>query len=165
VSSDQKFLERFGTVFLDSYFVVDRNRRILQFNESFVQMIGYRPAQRRTVAGQQCFDLLKLEICRERCIALTCLERNGPVRMEEIKGKTPDGRDLVLELSAVPVRGDNDEVVGVFVTHRDVTDERRLKDRYVHEQEEQRSKTETLLKIIRDKDDELDKLRGAGGRR
>jgi PAS domain S-box-containing protein len=159
VNGDEKFLERFGAVFLDSYFVVDRNRRISQFNEAFVQMIGYRPAQKRHVPGSHCFDLLKLEICRERCIALTCLERNGPVRMEEIRGKTPDGRDLVLELSAVPVRNEKGEVNGVFVTHRDVTDERRLKDRYLAEQQEQRTKVESLLKIIRDKDEELDAVK------
>jgi PAS domain S-box-containing protein len=148
-----------GPVFLDSYFVVDRNRRIQAFNEHFVQLIGYRPAQRRTVPGQQCFDLLKLEICKDNCIALKCLEKNGPVRMSEIKGKTPDGRDLVLELSAVPVRNEHNEITGVFVTHRDVSDERRLKTRFTEEQVEQRTKVETLLKIIRDKDEELAKLK------
>ncbi len=163
---DDRFLERFGPVFLDSYFVVDRNRRITAFNEAFVQLIGFRPAQRRKIAGTQCFELLKLEICRERCIALQCLERNGPVRMEEIHGKTPDGRDLVLELSAVPMRADGGDIVGVFVTHRDVTDERRLKTRYMHEQTEHKTQIDALLKIIRDRDEELHRLRDeAKGRR
>jgi PAS domain S-box-containing protein len=156
VADEDKVIEQFGPVFLDSYFVVDRNRRIKAFNETFVQMIGFRPAQKRHVAGSHCFDLLKLEICRERCIALACLEKNGPVRMEEIKGKTPDGRDLVLELSAVPTRNEAGDITGVFVTHRDVTDERNLKDRYLKEQQEHRTKVESLLRIIRDKDEELD---------
>ncbi len=154
-----KVLESFGPVFLDSYFVVDRNRRITDFNEAFVQMVGYRPAQRRQVAGSHCFDILKLEICRERCIALACLERNGPVRMEEIRGKTPDGRDILLELSAVPMRDDDGDITGVFVTHRDVTDERNLKDRYLKEQEEHQNKVQSLLQIIRDKDEELAAVR------
>ncbi len=155
MSGDEKFLERFGPVFLDSYFVVDRNRRVTHFNEPFVQMVGFRPAQKRRIAGTPCFELLKLEICRDRCIALSCLERNAPVRMEEIHGKAPDGRDVVLELSAVPIRDKKDEVIGVFVTHRDVTDERRLKTRYLQEQAEHKSKVEALLKILRDKEEEL----------
>lgn len=162
MAGDERFIERLGQVFLDSYFVVDRNRRITHFNESFVQLIGFRPAQRRTIAGSQCFELLRLEICRERCIALTCLERNAPVRMEEIQGKAPDGRDLVLELSAVPIRDEREQIVGVFVTHRDVTDERRLKTRYLEQQQEHKNKVEALLQIIRDKDEELARLKGRG---
>jgi PAS domain S-box-containing protein len=160
VAGDEALLDRLGAVFLDSYFVVDRNRRIVRFNEHFVQLVGFRAAQRRQVPGRQCFDLLKLEICRERCIALACLEKNAPVRMSEIKGSTPDGRALVLELSAVPMRDETGHISGVFVTHRDVTDERNLKERSVEDAQQAKVQRETLLKIIQEKDEEIARLRG-----
>jgi PAS domain S-box-containing protein len=158
VAKELEFIDRVGPVFFDSYFVVDRERKILKFNDGLVQLLGFRPAQKRRIAGTACYELLKLEICRERCIALKCLEKDGPVRMEEIRGKTPDGRDIILELSAIPLRDDAGRIEGVMVTHRDVTDERRLKTKYEAEQTERRSEREALLKIIKDRDAEIERM-------
>ncbi len=130
MSDDLEAINRIGPVFFDSYFVVDKERRITAHNAVFEQLLGLRPAQRRAIDGTHCFELLKLEICKEQCIAVECLKKNAPVRKEEIKGKTSTGRDLVVEISAIPLRDDAGVVVGVFVTHRDVTDERRLKTRF-----------------------------------
>ena len=152
-------MNRFGPVFFDSYFVVDSDRRIRQHNGVFEQMLGLRPAQRRSVTGTHCFELLQLEICKDRCIAVECLKRNAPVRMEEIHGKTPSGRELVLELSAIPLRDTSGNVVGVFVTHRDITDERRLKTRFKETQAELDKKIADLEKLVAEKDTELVQLR------
>ena len=159
MADDLKAIERLGKVFFDSYFVVDRERRIQDFNEGFVQLLGLRPAQRRTLKGTHCHKLLALEICRDRCIALECLTRGGPVRKEEIRGTTPNQRALVLELSAIPLFNEAGQISGVFVTHRDVTDERRLKTRYLEEQEEHRKERDTLLKILKEREEELEDLR------
>lgn len=152
-------MARFGPVFFDSYFVVDKERRIRQHNGVFEQMLGLRPAQRRAIDGSHCFDLLKLEICQDRCIAVECLKRNAPVRMEEIRGKTQSGRDIVLELSAIPLRDETGQVVGVFVTHRDVTDERRLKTRFTDAQAEHDKKLAELQARLKSAEDELVQLR------
>lgn len=163
MSSDQDFLKHFGTVFLDSYFVVDADRKLQSFNQGFGQMLGLSSGERRRAVGKPCYELLHLEICRERCIALECLERQSAVRMEEIRGRTPDGsRDLVLELSAVPVRSESGAIEGVFVTHRDVTDERRLKERYDEESKDHAEERSSLLKIIEEREAELLELRGGG---
>ncbi|MEE8410777.1 MAG: PAS domain-containing protein [Myxococcota bacterium] len=164
MAGDDAFIDRFGPVFLDSYFVVDRERRITSFNPALLQLLDLRPTQRRELTGKPCYELLNLEICRDQCIALQALARDGHVRVEEILGKTHDGRDLVLELSAIPLHDANKKVTGVFVTHRDVTDERRLKTRQVEEKEEHLKEREALLKIIRDRDEELTDLRNKVGR-
>ena len=64
-----------------------------------------------------------------------------------------------------PLRDANKKVTGVFVTHRDVTDERRLKTRQIEEKEEHLKEREALLKIIRDRDEELTDLRSKVGRK
>ncbi|MBI3178873.1 MAG: PAS domain-containing protein, partial [Deltaproteobacteria bacterium] len=152
--NDRDAIERLGKVFFDSYFVVDRERRVESFNEGFVQLLGMRPAERRQIKGTCCYDLLKLEICRDHCIALEALDKGDHVRKEEIHGTTANGREVVLERSAMPLKDEAGRVVGVFVTDRDVTDERRLKTRYLEETESHRNERETLLKIIRDRDEE-----------
>src|SRR5690349_14262229 len=120
MTDDRDAIDRLGSVFFDSYFVIDRERRIQSHNEGFIQLLGLRPAQRRNVPQRPCYELLQLEICKGDCIALKALEKNANVRMEEISGKTPDGREIVVEASAIPLRDANGDVEGVFVTHRDV---------------------------------------------
>ncbi|MBI5510821.1 MAG: PAS domain-containing protein [Deltaproteobacteria bacterium] len=159
MADDLKAIERLGKVFFDSYFVVDRERRIIDFNEGFVQLLGLRPAQRRTLKGTHCYKMLSLDICKDHCIALECVTRGAPVRKEEIHGKGPNERELVLELSAIPLANEANEITGVFVTHRDVTDERRLKTRYLAEQEAHGKERDTLLRIIKEREEELEELR------
>lgn len=156
---DFGFLERFGPVFLDSFFVVDKDRRIQLINQPFAEMLGLRTGQKRAAIGKSCFELLNLDICKSGCIVLQCLAKNGPVRLEEVKGKTPDGRDLVLALSAIPLTGSDGKIAGVFVTHRDVTDERSLMTRYVDLQKQSKAKVDALLSIIQEREAELAKLR------
>jgi PAS domain S-box-containing protein len=155
---DQEAVEKLGPVFIDSYFVVDRDRRILNHNGTFTQMLELRGADRRKAKGSPCYDLLRLEICQNGCIALQCMEKNAPVRMNEIRGRTKDGRELVLELSAMPIRDANGQTTGVLVTHRDVTDERRLKERYLEEETEHKKERLGLLRVIEERDVEIEKL-------
>lgn len=161
MSSDEEFVKRFGAVFLDSYFVVDKDRHLLGFNQAFSQMLELRPSERRKLIGEHCYDKLRLEICKDRCIALEAIKKDSAVRMEEIRGTTAEGRELVLELSAIPLKDENGQTTSVFVTHRDVTDERRLKARYLDEQSDHRRERSSLLRIIEDREIELEDVRKA----
>lgn len=156
---DHEAINRVGPVFLDSYFVVDRERRITAHNAAFTQMLELRGADRRKLIGSPCYESLRLEICKNNCIALQCMEKQAPVRMNEIRGQTKDGRELVLELSAIPLRNEQGQITGVFVTHRDVTDERRLKARYLEEETEHKKERSGLLRVIEERDGEIEKLR------
>lgn len=156
---DHEAVNRLGPVFIDSYFVVDRERRVLSHNAAFTQMLELRGADRRKVKGSPCYESLRLEICKQDCIALQCMEKQAPVRMNEIRGQTKEGRELVLELSAVPLRNDQGQITGVLVTHRDVTDERRLKERYLEEETEHKKERSGLLRVIEERDTEIEKLR------
>ena len=82
--------------------------------------------------------------------------------MEEIRGQTPDGRELVLELSAIPLKDENGQTTGVFVTHRDVTDESRLKARYLEEQAEHKD-DDGLRGLVREDLRDLGLLRDLRG--
>jgi len=159
MANDEETISRLGPVFLDSYFVIDHERRIKSFNDGFVQLSGVRRAQRKDLTGSPCFERLRLEICETRCIAAECLKQGAPVRMEEVKGTASDGRELVLELSAIPLKNDQGEVTGVFVTHRDVTDERRLKSRYEELEETRVRERDALVDVIKDREAQLEKLR------
>lgn len=159
MSDDYEALERLKGIFLDSYFTVDRERNIQEFNASFVQMLDLNPGERRRLKNGKCYDWLKLEICKDKCIALRCLDEQRPVRMQEIRGRSAAGRVLVVELSAVPLRNESGEITGVLVTHRDVTDERRLKSRFSEEQDYHKRERSSLLRVIEERDEEVRRLK------
>lgn len=143
---DYDALNRIAPVFTDSYFVVDGDLRIADHNMAFAQLLGVRGADRRKVRGTPCYERLRLEICKNNCIARECFEKNSPVHMNEIRGRTKDGRDVVLELSAIPLRDEQERVTGALVIHRDVTGERRLKERYVEETEKHKKERGSTLR-------------------
>lgn len=156
MADDKDAINRLGAVFLDSYFVVDQELRIQSFNPAFSTMLGLRGAERRKLTHSFCYDHLKLEICRDRCIALEAINKKAAVRMNEIRGERTDGSELILELSAIPLKNEQGEIDGVFVTHRDVTDERRLKARYLEAQDHNKKERAALLKVIEERDVELE---------
>ena len=73
-----EILERIKAVsdiIVDSYFVVDRERTIIDFNRTFHAMLPRSVA--RGLRGKRCFDVLQLDICGERCIAQGCWKSNN----------------------------------------------------------------------------------------
>lgn len=159
MADDYDALKSLRSIFMDSYFAVDRERNLQDFNSTFVQMLDLNPGERRKLKGSKCYDWLKLEICKDKCIAMQCIEQDAPVRMQEIRGRSSAGRVLVVELSAVPLRNEQGETQGVLVTHRDVTDERRLKSRFSEEQDYHKRERSSLLRVIEERDEEIRRLK------
>ncbi|MBS1118340.1 MAG: hypothetical protein H6Q90_568, partial [Deltaproteobacteria bacterium] len=83
----QQFLTEFKRVasaIVDSYFVVDSERRIVDFNRAFFALLPRQVA--RGLKGKQCFEVLELNICKTECIAQQCWSDNRQVRLDEISG-------------------------------------------------------------------------------
>ncbi len=155
---DRDFIELLTALSYDPVFVVDQDRRITHFNEPFAMMLGLRAAQRRRIEGTVFSDLIEFGDPGQACIA-DCLSLDRNVRVQSVTARVPDGRELVLEMSALPLRGDDDRITGVVVLHRDVTDEHRLKVRYHEEKEAHLNERESLLRIIKDRDIDIERLK------
>jgi len=125
----EEFLEQFKRVapaLTDSYFIVDRDRRIVDFNRAFYAMLP-RPVARQ-LKGKHCYDVLSLNVCESECIAHQCWQEGRHIRLNEITGRVigkegKDGEDLRFVLSAVPITGPSGEPVGALEIQRNVTDE------------------------------------------
>ena len=159
---DNRDLSALTWVLMDSFFILDDNREIIEHNSMLTQLVGVRGAERSRLKGTRCYERLRLEICQEHCIALRCMKEKQRVRMNEIRGQSSDGRNLVLELSAVPIQDDTGQVRGALVVHRDVTDERRLKDRFLEAEASHRRERSELLRVIDSRDNEIRRLKEPG---
>jgi len=158
VGKDVDFIQQLSALSYDPFFVFDRDRRITHCNDVFAMALGLRVGQRHQIVGRSVRELLELDATGESCIS-DCLRTDANVRVQSARARLPDGAELRLDISALPLRNDAGEVVGVIVLLRDVTDEQRLKDRYDKERQEHIGERETLLRIIRDRDEEIKRIK------
>ena len=55
---------------IDSWFIVDAERNVVEFNRAFYSLLPKAVA--RSLKQKKCFEVLELEICKDRCIAEQC---------------------------------------------------------------------------------------------
>lgn len=155
----QQFLTEFKRVsssIVDSYFVVDRELRIVDFNRAFYAMLPRQVA--RGLKGRKCHEVLELNICQTACIAQQCWSDNRHVRLDEISGTIPgdpDSKRMRFILSAVPISDEAGRHVGALEIQRNVTDEAEVQVKYQEMLENEARERERLANQIRARTKEL----------
>jgi PAS domain-containing protein len=154
-----QYLEQFKRVnnaIVDSYFVIDTERRIVDFNRAFFAMLPRGVA--RGLKGKKCYEVLELNICKNDCIAQQCWTENRHVRLDEINGMIlgdNDAKQLRFILSAVPITDDAGNHVGALEIQRNVTDEAVVQVKYQEMLETEARERERLANQIRARTREL----------
>ena len=155
----EKFLAEFkrvANVIVDSYFIVDAERQIVDFNRAFFAMLPRQVA--RGLKGRRCYEVLELNICANECIAQQCWTDNRHVRLDEISGTVvgdPGGNTLRFILSAVPITDENGAPVGALEIQRNVTDEAVVQVKYQEMLEHEALERERLANQVRVRTKEL----------
>lgn len=148
--------KRVAPAIVDSYFIVDTERRIVDFNRAFFAMLPRQVA--RGLKGKNCFAVLELNICNTECIAQQCWNDNRHVRLDEISGKIvgdSDAQALRFILSAVPITDPAGQPVGALEIQRNVTDEAVVQVKYQEMLENEARERERLANQIRVRTKEL----------
>lgn len=140
---------------IDSWFIVDQDRNIVEFNRTFYGMLPRNVA--RGLKGKKCYEVLELNICKEQCIAHQCWRDRRQVRLDEIKGAVPggDGGEMRFILSAVPIYDDAGNPIGALEIQRNVTDEATVQVKYQEMLESEARERERLAQQIRARTKEL----------
>lgn len=141
---------------VDSYFIVDTERRIVDFNRAFYAMLPRAVA--RKLKGTHCYDVISLNICQTNCIAQQCWQNKRHVRLDEISGKVaadPDGKEMRFILSAVPITAPDGTQIGALEIQRNVTDEAEVQVKYQEMLENEARERERLATQIRTRTKEL----------
>lgn len=155
----QTFINQFKQIapaIVDSYFVVDTERRIVDFNRPFYTMLPRHVA--RGLQGKRCFEVIALNICQNDCIAKQCWQTGRHIRLDEISGKVigdAEEKDLRFILSAVPITDSDGNQVGALEIQRNVTDEAVVQVKYQEMLENEARERERLASQIRARTKEL----------
>jgi PAS domain-containing protein len=153
----QQFLTEFKRVanaIVDSYFVVDTELRIVDFNRAFFALLPRQVA--RGLKGKRCFEVVELNICKSECIAKQCWSDNRHVRLDEISGSiVGEAGKLRFILSAVPITDERGNHVGALEIQRNVTDEAVVQVKYQEMLETEARERERLANQVRMRTKEL----------
>ena len=153
----QQFLTEFKRVasaIVDSYFVVDTERQIVDFNRAFFALLPRQVA--RGLKGKRCFEVIELNICKTDCIAQQCWSNNRQVRLDEISGSiVGEAGKLRFILSAVPITDERGNHVGALEIQRNVTDEAVVQVKYQEMLETEARERERLANQVRMRTKEL----------
>jgi PAS domain-containing protein len=157
VSALEDFIAQFkqhADVIIDSWFVCDAERNIVDFNRAFYSMLPRQVA--RGLKGKKCYEVLSLNICKDRCIAQQCWQEKKQVRLDEIDGH-PAGaeKEQRFILSAVPILDEGGNPVGALEIQRDVTDEAEVQVKYQEMLDNEARERERLVGQIRTRTKEL----------
>lgn len=151
------FLAQFkqlSDVFIDSWFICDTERNIVEFNRAFFSLFPRQVA--RGLKGKKCYDVLALNICKDRCIAQQCWSDSRHVRLDEIMGQPQGGeKPMRFILSAIPIYDHNGKHVGALEVQRDVTDEATVQVKYQEMLDNEAREREKLVTQIRSRTKEL----------
>ena len=122
-------LEQLARLLIDSYFVVDLERNLIDFNSAFHSMLPRAVA--RNLKNKKCYEVLLLDICKDSCIAKQCWTTKAPVRLDEINGRVAeDEQPQRFILSAIPICDDKGELIGAMELQRNVTAEALVQTKY-----------------------------------
>ena len=110
----------------------------------------------RGLKGKHCYEVLELNICKDRCIAQQCWTDNRHVRLDEISGHA-GGRAEAMRfiLSAVPITDESGNHVGALEIQRNVTDEAVVQVKYQEMLETEARERERLANQVRTRTKEL----------
>jgi PAS domain S-box-containing protein len=113
----------------DAIMIIDRECQVNMVNDAFLAMHG---ATREKVIGQSCFKMLHhqdmhCQLQSGECPYQEVFESGKPVKVTH-RHFTLQGKEIVVELTASPIRDRNGNVVRMIEVMRDVTAERRLEE-------------------------------------
>ena len=150
--------KRVANAIVDSYFVVDTERRIVDFNRAFHALLPRQVA--RGLKGKHCFEVLEHNICQTECIAQQCWAAQRHVRLDEISSQIPgpageEAQRFRFILSAVPITDEAGNPVGALEIQRNVTDEAVVQVKYQEMLETEARERERLANQVRARTKEL----------
>jgi len=144
----------FSDALIDSWFIVDQDRNIVEFNRAFFSLLPRQVA--RGLKGKKCYEVLELDICKDRCIAEQCWRDKRQVRLDEINGKpTQTDQPMRFVLSAIPILDDAGNAIGALEVQRNVTDEAVVQTKYQEMLDTEARERERLAQQIRSRTKEL----------
>ena len=124
-----------------AYFVVDREKRIVDFNNAFFEQISERDAN--NVIGKYCYDIMPLTICESKCVATHCWKHREGIKIGDVS-PTDEKLKLSLEVTCIPIYNREDQLIGALEMHLNLAEDLNLIEKYQAKEKRYKADVATL---------------------
>lgn len=131
--------------FLDGIFVIDENKNIVYANQLAANLFGLRI---KRLINKPCYDHFQFQDNTLFCMPEGEIGKDSPSKYVEVDFTSPKGAEGTVQVMVQPDKG-NDEGNFWIVYFHDVTDEKRISNKYKTETEE-KEKAQSLVFKIKD---------------
>lgn len=123
-----KPFEAFCRAMIDAYVVIDRQGKIIKFNQLMCQVAAMKSKQ--LIKAGSLNEIIQFKV-NDRLITFDeMIHEPAPTRFDEVRGTTNDGRQLNVIMGVYPFKSEDGRPLGAFVLIRDVTAETNLQGKY-----------------------------------
>jgi len=124
-----------------AYLVVDREKRIVDFNDAFFERIKEQDAN--NVIGQYCYDMMPLTICEQRCVASHCWKYREGIKVGDVSSIDEQIR-VSLEVTCIPIFNEENQLIGALEMHLDLEEDLNLVEKYRAQEKKYTAEITTL---------------------
>lgn len=110
-----------------AYFIVDREKRIVDFNETFFDQITESDAN--NVIGRYCHEVMPLTICEKKCVAKYCWQHREGIKVGDVSS-TDEKSSVSLEVTCIPIYNDDKQLIGALEMHLNLEEDLNLVEKY-----------------------------------
>lgn len=121
--------EHFVKCLIDAWALVDDQGKVLKANQLFSQLVGV--SSRKVLKAASLDDLIKFKLSSKALGVTDLLNYDNPTRIDEVSGATAKRDSLTMIMGIFPyLERDSGRSLGSFLLIRDVTDDKKLHDKY-----------------------------------
>ena len=131
--------------FLDGIFVIDENKNIVYSNQVAATLFGLRI---KRLIGKTCYEYFQFKDDTLFCMQNGEIGKDSPSKYLEVDFTSPKGAGGTVQVMVQPDKGNEVEKLWIVYFH-DVTDEKRISNKYKTESEE-KEKAQSLIFKIKD---------------
>jgi diguanylate cyclase (GGDEF)-like protein/PAS domain S-box-containing protein len=131
--------------FLDGIFVIDENKNIVYANQVAATLFGLRI---KRLIGKTCHEHFQFKDDTLFCSENGEIGKDSPSKYVEVDFTSPKGAEGTVQVMVQPDKGNEEESLWIVYFH-DVTDEKRISNKYKTETEE-KEKAQSLIFKIKD---------------
>ncbi|MFW6324584.1 MAG: sigma-54 interaction domain-containing protein [Desulfovibrionales bacterium] len=102
----------------DGVFTIDRDWNVTSFNQAAAEITGILPQE---AVGRKCWEVFQTGICDGGCMLKACMEGQGRLSNKSVSIRRPDGKKVLVSISAAPLKNKRGEIIGGVETFRDIT--------------------------------------------
>ena len=108
----------------DGVLAIDSEQRITAFNPAAAAITGMPQDE---AVGRKCFDVLRPDVCNDACPVLQAMATGATVNSRRVTIINAEGEEIIVSISAAPLRDRAGNIVGGVETFRDLSAVERLR--------------------------------------